>query len=411
MENSSFVLLKLHLDNKTILEALFHCSQKKRGRHILILYSRSEILLCGGYILEILSHKKQQQIPWPITKYKMPKTLRGPVHTGSGAPGNRRTQIMEHIVVNGRVYAADKQHQSVCMQICAQICLRILCERGLRVRRSRNTIVATELFVDKARTFSRALSPATWSPCLLFRKALDPQRAALGIGVVVSIRQFVSLSWKAAYRPASRMWLKGRRPERRKSRVQKDSVHSCNKEHPRTETHVQTGYKHQFPDYTRPKSFAELHRILTPSLQPGFLFPLQTRTLASLCLGDLVTKAGTRGFYRGSEAVLQLLMGLLRTYIPICTTKVSSVFRSGVIPVTSSPTRPNSQLSTPALVCFAYWQHEPWSFQGPHVWNNLTNPGMEFWNLCKRKPNKCEGFWESIPLVLHTNWVTHPLAS
>ncbi len=35
----------------------------------------------------------------------------GPAHAGCGAPCNTRTQIMEHIVVNGSVHTACKQHQ------------------------------------------------------------------------------------------------------------------------------------------------------------------------------------------------------------------------------------------------------------------------------------------------------------
>ncbi len=49
--------------------------------------------------------------------------LQGPVHT-------RCMQIMEHTAVNGSVHTGCKQHQSVCMQICAQICFGILCEWG-----------------------------------------------------------------------------------------------------------------------------------------------------------------------------------------------------------------------------------------------------------------------------------------
>ena len=55
----------------------------------------------------------------------------GPVHTGRGAPCNRRTQILEHIMVNGSVHIGCKQHQRVCTQICMQMCLRVLCEQGL----------------------------------------------------------------------------------------------------------------------------------------------------------------------------------------------------------------------------------------------------------------------------------------
>ncbi len=54
-----------------------------------------------------------------------------PVHTGRGAPGNRRTQIMKHIVVNGSIHTACKQHQMICMQICTQMYLPVLCERAL----------------------------------------------------------------------------------------------------------------------------------------------------------------------------------------------------------------------------------------------------------------------------------------
>ena len=56
----------------------------------------------------------------------------GPVHTGRGAPCNMRTQIMEHTAVNGSVHTGCKQHERVCVQICTQICLCVLCERGLR---------------------------------------------------------------------------------------------------------------------------------------------------------------------------------------------------------------------------------------------------------------------------------------
>ncbi len=56
----------------------------------------------------------------------------GPVHTGQGAPGNRHMQILKHITVNGSVQTAYNQHQRVCTQICKQICLCVLCERGLR---------------------------------------------------------------------------------------------------------------------------------------------------------------------------------------------------------------------------------------------------------------------------------------
>ncbi len=60
----------------------------------------------------------------------------GPVHTGRGAPCNRCKQIMGHTAVNGSVHTGCKQHQRLCAQICMQICLRALCERGLRVRLS-----------------------------------------------------------------------------------------------------------------------------------------------------------------------------------------------------------------------------------------------------------------------------------
>ncbi len=49
----------------------------------------------------------------------------GPVHTGRGAPRNKHLQIMEHIVVNGSVHTACKQHQRVCLQICVEF-LRVL---------------------------------------------------------------------------------------------------------------------------------------------------------------------------------------------------------------------------------------------------------------------------------------------
>ncbi len=41
-------------------------------------------------------------------------------------------QIMEHTAVNGSVHTAHKQHQRICMQICAQMGFRVLCELGLR---------------------------------------------------------------------------------------------------------------------------------------------------------------------------------------------------------------------------------------------------------------------------------------
>ncbi len=53
-----------------------------------------------------------------------------PFHTGRGAPRNTHTQIIEHTAVNGSVHTACKQHQIVCMQICVQMCLCVLCERG-----------------------------------------------------------------------------------------------------------------------------------------------------------------------------------------------------------------------------------------------------------------------------------------
>ncbi len=37
---------------------------------------------------------------------------------------------MEHIVVDGSVHTACKQHQRIFTQICMQICLCVLCELG-----------------------------------------------------------------------------------------------------------------------------------------------------------------------------------------------------------------------------------------------------------------------------------------
>ena len=55
----------------------------------------------------------------------------GPVHTGGGAPCNRRKQIMGHTVVNASVHTGCKQYQ----RVCTQICLRVLCEQGLSIWR------------------------------------------------------------------------------------------------------------------------------------------------------------------------------------------------------------------------------------------------------------------------------------
>ncbi len=44
-----------------------------------------------------------------------------------------RMQIMEHTAENRSIHTGCKQHQRVCMQICAQIYLRVLCVRGLRI--------------------------------------------------------------------------------------------------------------------------------------------------------------------------------------------------------------------------------------------------------------------------------------
>ena len=60
-----------------------------------------------------------------------PLAALGPVHTGRGAPRNRHMQLLEHIIINGSVHTGCKQHQRVCMQICVQTCLRILCEQSL----------------------------------------------------------------------------------------------------------------------------------------------------------------------------------------------------------------------------------------------------------------------------------------
>ena len=49
---------------------------------------------------------------------------------------NRCTRRMEHIVVNGSVHTACKQHQRMSTKTCAEICFRVLCERGLRQHKS-----------------------------------------------------------------------------------------------------------------------------------------------------------------------------------------------------------------------------------------------------------------------------------
>ncbi len=66
----------------------------------------------------------------------------GPVHTGRGAPRNMPTLIMKHIVVNGSVHTACKQHKRVCMQMC----LRVLCERALRSVSCAETIWQTSWY-------------------------------------------------------------------------------------------------------------------------------------------------------------------------------------------------------------------------------------------------------------------------
>ncbi len=75
----------------------------------------------------------------------------GPVHTGRGAPRNGRTQIMEHIVVNGSVHTACKQHQRVCKQICVQICFCILCERDLRVKTCCSSVLRVAVLGDQSK--------------------------------------------------------------------------------------------------------------------------------------------------------------------------------------------------------------------------------------------------------------------
>ncbi len=54
--------------------------------------------------------------------------LRTPVHTGRRTPHNTRKQIKEHIVVNGSVHTARKQHERISTQIWVESCLRVLCE-------------------------------------------------------------------------------------------------------------------------------------------------------------------------------------------------------------------------------------------------------------------------------------------
>ena len=68
---------------------------------------------------------------WFLADARALKWNLGPIHTGCGAPCNMRTQIMEHTAVNGSVHTGCMQHQRVCTQICVQIYLRVLCERGL----------------------------------------------------------------------------------------------------------------------------------------------------------------------------------------------------------------------------------------------------------------------------------------
>ncbi len=78
----------------------------------------------------------------------------GPVHTGRGAPRNRHTQILEHIMINGIVHTGCKQHQ----KLCTQICLRVLCERGLKTRG--NTLGeqgGTDPFLSSASTSSTVM--------------------------------------------------------------------------------------------------------------------------------------------------------------------------------------------------------------------------------------------------------------
>ena len=65
----------------------------------------------------------------PACTWKSKPLVWSPVHTGRGAPRNRRKQILEHIMVNRSVHTGCKQHQRICMQMC----LRILCEQGLKI--------------------------------------------------------------------------------------------------------------------------------------------------------------------------------------------------------------------------------------------------------------------------------------
>ncbi len=74
------------------------------------------------YLLSLLGTLQEHE-KWEYTDRAL-----GPVHTLRGAPRNRYMQTMEHIVVNGSVHTACKQHQ----RVCRQMCWRVLCERGLR---------------------------------------------------------------------------------------------------------------------------------------------------------------------------------------------------------------------------------------------------------------------------------------
>ncbi len=101
---------------------------------------RSRLASCNHTTKDKLLHPgKKHHAETPMPQGRLPEphyllslnSILGPVHTGRGAPRNRRTQILEHIIINGSVHTGCKQHQKVCTQIGMQICLRVLCERGL----------------------------------------------------------------------------------------------------------------------------------------------------------------------------------------------------------------------------------------------------------------------------------------
>ena len=87
------------------------------------------VIYCLGLFLPFLTLSFCLSLSVSLS-HRQSLVVQGPVHTGDRAPCNTRTQIIEHIVVNGSVHTGCTQHQ----RVYSQMCLRLLCELAQRYK-------------------------------------------------------------------------------------------------------------------------------------------------------------------------------------------------------------------------------------------------------------------------------------